>query len=190
MIVSIDFTSKMSFEFSHNTQRWQYWHLIQIHLTTFKERKRIQFFPKILTHIYREKYEFFCIFTLRFGEILIPLHPSTVAWCIWIKCHYCQLCVLRENSIVHTVQSISTPTDFVKPTTNGLCGYSKDTITLIKTSDTKANYLSFHFSGVSKCRSCCRTDLCNIGDTSSTVFHATTVTTVMLATLCIIYIVT
>ena len=153
-------------------------------------QKHSIFSPNPNAHIQGKIWILFCVLTLGFGETLIPLHSLTVAWCIWIKCHYCQLCVLRENSIVHTVQSISTPTDFVKSTTNGLCGYSKDTITLIKILDRKASFLIVHFSGVSKCRSCCRTDLCNIGDTSSTVFHATTVTTVMLATLCIIYIVT
>ena len=39
-------------EFSHNTQSWQYWHLIQMHQTTFKECKRINFTPKFLMYIY------------------------------------------------------------------------------------------------------------------------------------------
>ena len=33
-------------EFSHNTQSWQYWHLIQMHRTIFKEWNIILFPPK------------------------------------------------------------------------------------------------------------------------------------------------
>ena len=36
--------------FSHNTQSWQYWHLFQMHWTTLKECKRINFPPNPNVH--------------------------------------------------------------------------------------------------------------------------------------------
>ena len=58
-------------EFSHNTQSWQCWHLIQMHKTIFKEWKGIQLLPKIpkkYTVGFGRKKEFFCMYTLGFGE--------------------------------------------------------------------------------------------------------------------------
>ena len=50
------------------TQSWQYWHLIQMHRTIFKECKIIHFFPKIIIKKYTldfwKKILFFCIHTL------------------------------------------------------------------------------------------------------------------------------
>ena len=58
-------------KFSHNTQIWQRWHLIQMHQTIFKEWKRIHFSPKILVKMYirllKENKLFRC-YTLGFVE--------------------------------------------------------------------------------------------------------------------------
>ena len=48
-----EFSVAILFEFSHNLQSWQYWYLIQMYWTTFKELKGILFCTKILRYVFK-----------------------------------------------------------------------------------------------------------------------------------------
>ena len=82
-------------------QSWQHWHLIKTHWTTFKEWKGIHFYSNL--HVNKQKNSFpppqilMYIFIRILGKKLIILHSFNIAWCIWIGCECCQLCVLWET---------------------------------------------------------------------------------------------